>query len=542
MRTLHAILTLCLKEFTILLRDRQAAALLFGMPAIFVLLLSLALEDIHANMVGKQLKAVLEVEDEGAFGQRIEEALREGGSFEFVERPAGLSDQELFRSAGIRALIRIPAEFTERAQAFLAKGAVASEEGLGAARIEWQASPTLDASYRWFLEAQLGIVCMSLVQEELVTAQENAGQDLERLGEEYRSTAEQLEQVASQLQGAVGQLEDMQNLLQSSPEEFEAIGMANAAEEAAREEASAAMEALGEEPEVGPMNAVVEQAIDPKPDHAVTFTPLVPRSEVRSPELEELDRLLAEGNAPPVWLEELQARHADGTATAGVKAEETAGAKLFLRHAGGERNDLPTPLQQTVPGWALFAMFFIVVPLSQGMHRERSEGTLKRMLTLGVPRIAIVLGKFLPFVFVGVIQFACMMAVGLYIVPLIGDQTLEFGDKPYVLIPITLVCSFAATSYALMIASLTRTPEQAAAFGATSVVILSALGGVMVPHFVMPAILQKAALASPMYWGHQAYLDAFLHGAGVAEVSLALQVLTGFAVVCLAIASRRIAK
>jgi ABC-type Na+ efflux pump permease subunit len=541
MRTLHAIATLCLKELTILVRDRQAAALLFGMPAIFVLLLSLALEDIHANMVGKQLKAVLEVEDDGDFGRRIEQALRDRGNFDFIQRPEGLTDRELFRDAGVRALIRIPDKFTERAQAFLATGANASEEGLGAARIEWQASPTLDASYRWFLEAQLGIVCMGLVQEELVTAQENAGQDLERLGEEYRSTAEQLEQVAAQLQGAVGQLEDMQNLLQSSPDEFEALGLAAVAEDAAREEARAALEALGDIPQDGLMVAKIDPPLQPQPKNQVVFTPLIARGQP-SAELAELDRLMEEKQAVPLWLQDLQKRQGTGSPTAGIKVEETAGAKLFLRHAGGERNDLPTPLQQTVPGWSLFAMFFIVVPLSQGVHRERSEGTLKRMLTLGVPRIAIVLGKFLPYVFVGVIQFTGMMAVGLYLVPLIGDQTLEFGDKPAVLIPITLVCSFAATSYALMVASLTRTPEQAAAFGATSVVILSALGGVMVPHFVMPAILQKAALASPMYWGHQAYLDAFLHGAGVAEVSLALQVLTVFAVVCLAIASRRIAK
>ena len=143
-------------------------------------------------------------------------------------------------------------------------------------------------------------------------------------------------------------------------------------------------------------------------------------------------------------------------------------------------------------------MFFIVVPLSHGLHRERTEGTLRRILGLAVPKSAAVIGKLVPYVIVGMMQFAGMLAVGLYVVPLLADLSLELGDKPLVLIPITFTCAVAATSYALLVATLARTPEQAAAFGATSVIILAVLGGVMIPHFVKPAALQKMALASPL--------------------------------------------
>src|SRR4030095_13043446 len=45
----------------------------------------------------------------------------------------------------------------------------------------------------------------------------------------------------------------------------------------------------------------------------------------------------------------------------------------FVMQASGSVGTLvvPTPLQQTVPGWSLFAMFFIAIPLSNSILRER---------------------------------------------------------------------------------------------------------------------------------------------------------------------------
>src|SRR6266545_1050864 len=42
----------------------------------------------------------------------------------------------------------------------------------------------------------------------------------------------------------------------------------------------------------------------------------------------------------------------------------------------------PTAAQQNVPAWALFGMFFIVVPLSGSLIRERQTGTLRRLMTM----------------------------------------------------------------------------------------------------------------------------------------------------------------
>jgi ABC-2 type transport system permease protein len=135
-----------------------------------------------------------------------------------------------------------------------------------------------------------------------------------------------------------------------------------------------------------------------------------------------------------------------------------------------------------------------------------------------------------------------MLAVGLYVLPLLSDMTLELGGPVQVLLPITLVSALAATSYGLLVATFARTPEQAAAIGATSVIVLAVLGGIMVPTFVMPEALQTLARCSPLYWGHKAYLDYFVHGAGLAEVAGSLGVLVAFALSCLALAAPRLAR
>jgi ABC-2 type transport system permease protein len=201
---------------------------------------------------------------------------------------------------------------------------------------------------------------------------------------------------------------------------------------------------------------------------------------------------------------------------------------------------LPTPLQQTVPGWSLFAMFFIAVPLSFGMIRERADETMRRLLTYRISRAAILLGKLLPYFAVNILQFGAMLLVGLYVVPLFGDLSLSLGPSPGHLIPVTLVASLAATGFGVLIASFTRTAEQAGVVGPTSIIILAVAGGLMVPHFVMPAMMQRLALASPLYWAHQAYLDVFLRGADPAVIAPKLAVLALFAVACFLAAAFRL--
>ncbi len=197
---------------------------------------------------------------------------------------------------------------------------------------------------------------------------------------------------------------------------------------------------------------------------------------------------------------------------------------------------LPNPIQQTVPAWALFGMFFIVIPLSNSMIRDRRFGIFKRLLSFPITRGELIAGKVFPFYVINILQFVVMFLVGLVVLPQIIHLKLALDFSFAALVIVTLAAAAAATGYGLMIATLAKSPEQASAFGALSVVILAIIGGVMIPRFVMPGFMQTIAQVSPMYWGLEAFQDVMVRKAAMPIVLFKSMVLMGFSFVCCSVA------
>ena len=96
--------------------------------------------------------------------------------------------------------------------------------------------------------------------------------------------------------------------------------------------------------------------------------------------------------------------------------------------------------------------------------------------------------------------------------------------------------SLAATGLGLLIAALAKTQEQIGGLGTLLVIILAALGGVMVPRFIMPEFMQSIGLISPHAWALTAYQDVLVRGYGIEGVLPEVAALLGFAVVFFGIA------
>jgi len=200
---------------------------------------------------------------------------------------------------------------------------------------------------------------------------------------------------------------------------------------------------------------------------------------------------------------------------------------------------LPTSVQQNVAAWSVFGIFFIVLPLGGAIIRERKDGTLARLRTLPVPYITLLVGKLGAYATVCWVQFLFIVLMGKVGLPLLGTPVLSLGSDTTALIVTVTMVALAACGYGLMLGTLARTLEQATMFGAVSVVCAAALGGIMVPVYVMPPVMQTISTFSPLAWGLNALVEISVREGTSESVRHELLYLAAFFAVTMAIAWAR---
>lgn len=202
----------------------------------------------------------------------------------------------------------------------------------------------------------------------------------------------------------------------------------------------------------------------------------------------------------------------------GVLLDSASGNDLLAADAGVavrylyeiESGRRLTAVQQTVPAWLIFGMFFVVIPIAGVLIQERNEGTLARLATMQVSPTAILGGKLLAFILLNWVQLVFMLLVGRWLVPLLGGDALSLDIHAGWFLLIAVATSAAAVGLALVIASWTRNFEHAAALGGGLNVVLAAIAGVMVPRVLMPPGLQTVSEWSPMGWALDGMQAVFL--------------------------------
>lgn len=212
------------------------------------------------------------------------------------------------------------------------------------------------------------------------------------------------------------------------------------------------------------------------------------------------------------------------------------GAEAVTYAWNGVRAARPSPTQQSVPSWVIFAMFFVVIPLANVFVAERRQGTLARLYGMDVGFAMIVAGKILPYFIINQLQTALMLLTGLYLTPLCGGQALAITGSLWGLALISAAVSFSAIGVALFIAALATSAEQASTIGGIINVLFGAIGGVMVPKFLMPDFMQRLAMLSPMSWGLDGFLKIFVKGEGILAVAGESAMLLLFGLVAMALA------
>ncbi|ASJ72767.1 ABC transporter permease [Granulosicoccus antarcticus] len=240
-------------------------------------------------------------------------------------------------------------------------------------------------------------------------------------------------------------------------------------------------------------------------------------------------------------MDSLHARQVERASQAGSPIPEANSLSekdlMNIQYVRLDEDVKPTSTQQSVPSWIVFGLFFVVIPMSTIFISERKQNTLMRLTVMNVTIPALFAGKIIPYMIINQLQVWLMIAVGMYVVPMFGADALTLGGSLPGLILLSLALSLAAIGLSILIATVVDSVEQATTIGGIINILLGAIGGVMVPKYIMPEFMQNFANISPMSWGLDGYLDLFLRNGSLADVANEILALTSFGLLLLLLAA-----
>jgi ABC-2 type transport system permease protein len=179
---------------------------------------------------------------------------------------------------------------------------------------------------------------------------------------------------------------------------------------------------------------------------------------------------------------------------------------------------IPNATQHNVPAWTIFAMFFIVISLGGNMVKEKLSGSFIRLKTLPTNYFTGLFAKQIIYLGVVLLQVLVIFSIGVFVFPKMNLPALNIPHDIFGLALITIMSGWCAISYAMMIGVFANTQEQANGFGAISVVLFAAIGGIFVPSFAMPQSFRFLLNLSPLHWCLESYYGLFLQGGNLKDI------------------------
>ncbi len=151
---------------------------------------------------------------------------------------------------------------------------------------------------------------------------------------------------------------------------------------------------------------------------------------------------------------------------------------------------------QSVAGMSVMMLLFALTSCGNVLLLEREEGTLRRLFAQPISRDAVLLGKFLFVLVVGVGQLAILFTYGewMFRVGLFRDP------MTLVVLSITWVCTGGA--FGMFLASVSRSTKQAESLATLLILMMAALGGCWFPLQMMnlPPLLDTLCKSTPTFW------------------------------------------
>ena len=182
-------------------------------------------------------------------------------------------------------------------------------------------------------------------------------------------------------------------------------------------------------------------------------------------------------------------------------------------------------------GPGLLAMFpFIVMFLVTSVTtlRERSSGTLERLLTMPMGKLDLLLGYALAFGLLAAVQSVLAVAVS------VGLLGLEVDGPVWLLGVVAVADAVLGTALGLLVSAFATTEFQAVQFMPAFVLPQVLLCGLFVPREAMPSVLESISDVLPMSYAVDA-MQELVGAADGGEVWRSVAVVAGFAIAALAL-------
>lgn len=180
---------------------------------------------------------------------------------------------------------------------------------------------------------------------------------------------------------------------------------------------------------------------------------------------------------------------------------------------------------------AFFAFFFVFMLTGVSFLRERTQGTMERLLATPITRLEIALGYMLGFGVFALFQSAVILFFTILVLRIqyVGDLALVF-----LLLGLLAV---GAVNLGIFLSTYARTELQVIQFIPIVIVPQALLSGLIVPVSELPQLLQIVAHAMPLTYANRAMTDVMIRGFGFGQVAAELAILLAFAAGALALSA-----
>jgi ABC-type transport system involved in cytochrome c biogenesis permease component len=177
-------------------------------------------------------------------------------------------------------------------------------------------------------------------------------------------------------------------------------------------------------------------------------------------------------------------------------------AVIFGKANNSEEDNL-VGLVHSVAGTAIMMLLFSVAGVGGSLLDEKQEGMLKKLLCSPIPPDYIFFGKF---VFANIISIIQLIIMFIYAWLVFGLDILHHLPS---LVLMIITIAFACSGFGVVLASFAKTRQQVQGISTIIVLVMSGLGGSMIPIFAMPEFMQKIAVFTVNYWGIHGIYDIF---------------------------------